>query len=451
MDENKKEVVVQKEQRRVLVTRTNRNAVVLIIAVFLVAALSGLLGAFKNGEFQKTYDYVVVNKEVSELNYEDPVFEDMSKDSREVFSVEDKIIYDEITNESSIVTVDWYGGYYKNYFFASYWFYLETLFNTVLVLIFYIALVNFLVSRRQDKDELYNTLSEEINGMVVDNELPAVTFEPFLEVWNNNRKVKQHIANVKYKISKLVKRTKYKIRKVFYHKNENGDLVFIYPEGIDQKYKFFQLRKRYLQFRQLKFYRKKVGYEELLTKSYIETNVIYEKVKHFNKIDPSFIYSGNNGLHKTTDEYSSIKGDKKAFSKDLRKKVIIGFSITMMVTSILAFTMFRAEDNWIVIVYMVFLRMLPLVVQTIMGIDYTNVYMEKQLIPTLKYRISIASIFIANEGKVGLFENIPFLEIKKLEVDKVKDTKVEEKEEEKIEPTPRLEFVVKNLQLKEVN
>jgi len=444
-DGKEKETTQETAGRRVLVSKTSRNGIILILAVLIVAGLSGLLGAFKNGEFQRTYDFVSVNVAVADLDYEAEIFDQMSKDSRQVYSIEPKIIYDEETNTTTIQETNWYSGYYKSYFFASEWFYLETLFNTVLVMIFYISLINFLISRRQDKDEIYIALSSDINGMIVDNDLPAVKFEPFLDIWNNNRKIKQHIANVKFQISKLIKKTPYRIRKVFDKKDDKGNILFVFPAELHEKIKFYHLIKLNRRRRQLKFYQKKTILESKLTKSYIENTVVFEKVKYFKQIDPSFIYSGKNGLHKTTDEYSSIQNDGKVLSKDLRKKVLVGFSITMMITSILAFTMFKATDDWIVIVYMVALRMLPLVLQTIMGIDYSNSYMQKQLIPTIKYRLSIASVFLANDGKMGIFDNIPFLEIKQI----IEEPK--KAEEPKPKFIPRLEDIGKNLVLKEVS
>lgn len=395
-----------------LVSETSRNGFVLFLAILIVAILSGVLGAFKNGEFQRSYDFVEINKPLLEVDYTSQEFENYKNDSREYIFDKTVLMYDEVLGENYEETVVWYKGYYKNYFYASSWFYLETLMNTLSVMIFYIALIQFLISKKKSNDKVFITVTGEINKIIVqDNAIPASSFEPFLDDWNNERKVKQFISNIKYKISKLERRTKFKVRKQFFKKNEEGKMVFYpNPEVLEKEFKWYQFLKKEKRFRDkcIKYIDKKQTWESFLTKDFIEENVVYEKVKYFRHIYPSFIYNGKNGIHKTTDEYSAIDSDSKRMRKDLFKKIILGFSVTAAFATILSFTLFRANDSWMIIVFNVVLKMLPLVLQWILGVDHSNVYMSEQLIPTQRYRLSIMSLYLANKERYSNVEKMHY-------------------------------------------
>lgn len=391
----------------VLVSETSRNGIVLFIAILFVAILSGVLGAFKNGEFQRSYDFVSIEKPFEEVDKTSDEFESYRKDSRETIVDKVVIMYDEELGENYEITVRWYKGYYKNYFFGSSWFYLETMMNTISVMIFYVALIQFLVAKKKEKDKVYLSLTGDINKIVVlDNSVPASSFEPFLGDWNDNRKVNQFISNTKYKLSKLERRTRFKVRKQFFKKNE-GKMEFVEtPEILSKTFKWYQIfnKDKRLKRKCRKYVNKKMTLESFLTKEYIEENVVYEKVKHFKYIYPSFIYNGKNGIHKTTDEYSAINSDDKRMRKDLIKKIFLGFSSTMVFATVLSFTLFRANETWLLVVYNVVLKMLPLVLQWILGIDYANSYMSDQLIPNQKYRLSIISLYLSNKDKYNTIQ-----------------------------------------------
>jgi hypothetical protein len=390
----------EKTGASVLVSETSRNGMVLVIAIIFVSIMSGILGAFKNGEFQKTYDFVQVEVALSEVNFEDEVFSQMTKESRKFIYDKKIIMYDEEIGETYEILVPWFKGYYKSYFFDSSWFYLETMMNTIMVTIFYIALINFLIAKKKSKDAVYIKLTGEINDIVVEkNEVPSTTFEPFLDDWNGERKKRQFKSNVKYKLSKLERKTSFKIKKIFQEKDKEGKVHFTYePDFLKEKFKWLSknLKK---QKKAKKYINKKMSLESFLTEDYIEENVLYEKVKHFRYIYPSFIYNGKNGVHKTTDEYSAITSDDNKKSKDLVKKIFLGLAATSAFATVLSFTLFSADENWLVVVYTVILKLLPLVLQWILGVDYSNVYMSGQLIPTQKYRLSIINMYLSNKHK----------------------------------------------------
>ena len=179
-------------------------------------------------------------------------------------------------------------------------FYSETFLHTLMVMILYIALTNFLIVRKKEDNENYKKLIKDLNEITIEtNSLPATTFEPFIEEWNNQRKIKQHISNIKYKLSRLENKTSYKVRKTFYVKTDQG-IVFKEPE-----------QESLLNRKERKYLYKKKELETFLEKEYIEKHVLFEKVKHFKKIHPSFVTTGKNDIVKSTDEYSSIKNNKE--------------------------------------------------------------------------------------------------------------------------------------------
>jgi hypothetical protein len=399
----------EKTGASVLVSETSRNGLVLIIAILFVSIMSGILGAFKNGEFQKTYDFVLVDIALDEVDYESDIFSQHTEKSRDFIYDKEIIMYDEQLGETYTLLVPWYKGYYKNYFFVSSWFYLETMMNTIMVTIFYIALINFLIAKKKSRDAVYLKLTGEINKIVVEeNDVPSTTFEPFLDDWNNVRKKRQFESNIKYKISKLERKTKFKIKKVFQIKDDDGKVKFTYePEALDKKYKLTQwFKKDYrIQRKAKRYINKKLSLESFLSKEYVEENVLYERVKYFKYIYPSFIYNGKNGIHKTTDEYSAITSDDKKKKKDLVKKIMLGFSATAAFAMVLSFTLFSADENWLIVVYTVILKLLPLVLQWILGVDYSNSYMSDQLIPTQKYRLSIINMYLSNRDDYIKLQN----------------------------------------------
>ena len=232
----------EKMGTNILVSETSRNGIVLIIAILFVSIMSGILGAFKNGEFQKTYDFVQVDIAISEVDFNDPVFSQLTDKSREFIYDKEIIMYDEEFGETYVIKVPWYKGYYKNYFFNSSWFYLETLMNTIMVTIFYVALINFLIAKKKSQDRVYLRLTSEINNIVVErNDVPSTTFEPFLDDWNSSRKKRQFKSNIKYKLSKLERKTKFKIKRLFQEKDENGKVRFNYePEILTKKFKWYE-------------------------------------------------------------------------------------------------------------------------------------------------------------------------------------------------------------------
>lgn len=383
---NNQENKIKTGDTNVLVSTQTRNLFVLIVAVIVIMIISGILGAFKSGKFMKTYDFVEVNIPYDEVNYNDPIFKDLTDRSKEVIKYEKEYMFNEETQENIEIKVKMYKGYNTKYFFQSSWFYGDAALNTLIVLIFYITLVGYLLAKRMMNDQLYIKLEGELNQLVIEeNQLPAVTFEPFIYDWNMIRKKKQHISNIKYKLAKLEQKTPYKIRKEFYVKNEEGKVVF-------------QIPNRELTYKEFKYLETKENLESYITDEYINEHVEFEKVKYFKYIHPSFVTTGKNEIIQSTDEYSAIQTNKEKQSKDYAKKALLGLAISFAIASLLSYTLFKIDEGWLVVVWNVFMRMLPLVLQVVLAIDYVNRLMGTQKIPVLRYRLNIANLYLANKS-----------------------------------------------------
>lgn len=372
----------------ITVTNQVRSIILLILATLLVSMLAGILGAFKSGKFYKTYDYIEVNIPLEEVDYDDDIFSNLTKGSREIIKYEKEYTIDINTGEEVITHIKMYKGYYTQYFFASGWFYAETLLNSLMVMILYMALVNFLIGRRAEKDLIHKQLENDLHDLInVKNSLPSASFEPYMENWNHRRKINQHISNMKYKLAVLEEKTKYKIKKTFYVRTENG-MVFMKP---DESVK--------LTFREKRYLTKKESIEAFLEPEYIEKHVVFKKVKYFKTIHPSFVTTGKNEVTKSTDEYSSIKSNQKKQGEDYFAKLLIGLSFSFTIGIILSFVLFRIEDHWLIILYSVMLKLLPLTLQIIFAVDYSNRHIEFQRIPNLRYRLNIASGYLTHRSQ----------------------------------------------------
>lgn len=384
--ENKRDVI-KEITNTTLVKNQTFHFLTLIFATIIILVISGILGAFRSGKFEKTYDYVKVNQNYQDIDYNSEVFKFWSKESKEVIEIRTELIYHEPSGTFIEIEYPFYKGYYSNYFWESSWFYVDTLTNSLIIMLFYITLTNFLISRNKAKNGEYLYLKDEINEIVlVKNEIPSSSFEPFMEKWNYGRKVNQHISNVKFKLSKLESKTKYEIKKEFYIIEENGDSTFKIPD-------------RVLTPEEEKYLKTKKELELLITEQYIKTNIRFSKVKHFKTIHPSFVTTGKNSIIESTDEYSSIKSDTNKRSEDFTKKGLFGLALSMVIASVLSFTLFSAEEGWLLILYSIFIRLLPLVLQVVMSLMYINTHFEQQLIPTLKNRLNIINIYLSDKNK----------------------------------------------------
>lgn len=373
---------IEAKETNILVSKNARSLLILILATIVIMLINGILGAFKSGKLYKTYDFVEVNILLEDVDYSLPIFESYTKASREIIKVEKRYVYDEETNENFVITVEMYKGYYTKFFFQSYWFYTDTGLNSLTAMILYITLVNFLIAKRSSENPIFKKLDEEINELViVTNSVPSTTFEPFMEEWNNQRKIKQHISNIKYKLAVLENKTPYKIKKAFYIRNGNG-LIYQIPE-------------RTLTKKEQKYLEKREALESFITQEYIENHVLFEKVKNFKTIYASFVTTGKNEIVKSTDEYSSIRSNANKQLEDYLRKALLGFAIAFGTGILLSFVLFRLDDDWLFVVFSVALKMLPLILQAILANSYSNKHITVQMIPIQRYRLNLINMYLS--------------------------------------------------------
>ena len=74
------------------------------------------------------------------------------------------------------------------------------------------------------------------------------------------------------------------------------------------------------------------------------------------------------------------------------------------------------------------LKLLPLLVQVILAINYSNVYMENQLIPTLRARVGLASLYMSKKDDI------------KIHYVKEESKKAQEEKQETEEPKEKVEL-----------
>jgi len=263
---------------------------------------------------------------------------------------------------------------YTKFFFQHNFWYVTTITRTVSAILLFFSIFNFLLTKHKDKYKRYIELNDEITTLT-NNNLDPSTFEPWMEdVFNHDRKIKQHIDNVKYELSKLEQRTSYKIR------------MLAKKDPTNPKCRHYLHKREDLQ--------------AMLNESYINDVVIHRSVKNFKYIHPSFILCGVNRIGRTTDSYSLLQSDASRLSKDIMVKALISMLLTIMFATLLTMTIVTAADKpWYWVVIDILTTVAPLLIQIPMAYDYCNTYMEEHLITNLLSRRTIALLYLADMQK----------------------------------------------------
>lgn len=283
---------------------------------------------------------------------------------------------------------------YTKFFFQSAWWYFDTGLSLVSAVFLFYALFNYLLVRSKD------TRVEHVNGEHVikqlnEKYLDPDTFEPWIDVvFNRERKVKQHIRNIRYELKKLEIETPYEIRRRF--KNHFKAVTEV-PEGnlLPVLYKPMSKKERaYLD--------KKEELLEKLAEDYIKEYVIDNDVANFKEIKAGFVYSGINYEGAGQDEYSTIKTDQQRVRSSIVSKLLVSLAVTLSFASILTvLSVTVSQQNTLWIVLTVLMKIVPLFLQVYFAIDYNNWFMENQLLPNLKFRENIAMLYLAEMKRQG--------------------------------------------------
>ena len=108
-----------------------------------------------------------------------------------------------------------------------------------------------------------------------------------------------------------------------------------------------------------------------------------------------FVYNGETGIGRSVDSYSLITTDSERVGRDAWKKIlysllsVVAFAILLTVTAV---TSVGKDPLWIVI--NVIAKIAPLLLQIPLAIDYSNSFMDVQIIANLLYRRSIGLLFL---------------------------------------------------------
>jgi len=294
---------------------------------------------------------------------------------------------------------------YTKFFYEHPFWYISTATSLGSALILFYSMFNYLITVMREKYKKYVDLDNKMTD-AVDKFLDPVTFEPWIDNdFNTRRKIQQHKFNVKYKIDKLERKTPYKVKrklKPYFDelrqfnkiRREDEALITYNPKDILKGL-------GPLKFREQHYLNKKERLLYLLDDAYIEEYVVSGRVKYFRYVYPMFVYNGENGLGKTIDSYSLIKTDAKRISSDASSKMIISLVVTFLfavLTTVTVVASVEQQPFWIII--NTISKLAPLVIQVPLAINYSNDFMNKQLIGNLISRHSILLLYLA-ETKGG--------------------------------------------------
>lgn len=305
-----------------------------------------------------------------------------------LYKVQYIIAHPELTpDEQMTITVpDAFGvNMYTNFFYEHLFWYISTAVSLGSAIMLFYSLFNYLITSMKDRYKKYVMLEEELNT-AVKQYLDPVTFEPWMDnVFNPRRKINQHKLNTKYKIDKLERRTPYRIKarlRAYFEGIRKGT-------PIDPPAKLNIFEKSYLRKKQRLLY--------LLDESYINEYVVSGRVRYFKHIYPMFVYNGENGVGRTVDSYSQIRSDAAKISSDAGGRIAMSVILTFLFAILATITIVTAYDQqpfWIVVT--IISKIVPLFIQIPFAIDYSNNFMNKQLIGNLIARRSIGLLYLAD-------------------------------------------------------
>lgn len=281
---------------------------------------------------------------------------------------------------------------YTKFFFEYPFWYVSTIISLGSAIILFYSLFNFLVTLAKEKYKRYVDLSNQVEDMT-EKHLDPVTFQPWLhDVFNYHRKIQQHKTNVKYDIDLLEQKTKYEDRKK----------VKPYFESLRRKEDGKDILKSIgkLNGREKRYLKRKERLLQLLDESYIQEYIVDGRVKHFKYISPMFVYNGSDNEGLSVDSYSLINSNERRIVKDAGIKVLwalINTFLFAILITVTAVSSYQQDPFWIVINAVS--KIAPLLLQVPLAIDYSNVFMDNQLVNNLISRRSIGLLYLADVKK----------------------------------------------------
>lgn len=384
---------VIKTGKQIISNKQSRSTLFLILSIIAVLALNALLPLIEGGahytEDAQAMPYIEYEKLHEEndhymLTYATEarilLYKNEYRQEHPDMSIED--VYKIRVPDEFEVKV------YTEFFYTSRTWYTTTAVQIISIIIIFYSLFNYLLVRHKLVYRDYVELNEEMHTITT-SMLDPVTFEPWMHnSFNRKRKIAQHIANVKYELDKLQKKTNYKVRIEYKQYMKDMRAFQLDPENHDEPIPSKKLQK-YLE--------KKAKLNDLLDKDYIEDYVVDGKVKHFVYIQPAFVLCGVNVIGATTDAYSLIDSDMGRIGKQAGFRVVRIAIITIALALVTTLTVMSSiEQSWYWIVINIITKIMPLGIQIINAYDYRDNFMTTQLIPNLQHRRSISFMYMAD-------------------------------------------------------
>lgn len=255
------------------------------------------------------------------------------------------------------------------------------------VILFY-SVFNYMLIVLKGDHVRYNELTKSVQKLC-DESLDPVSFEPWMDhVFNHNRKVYQHKANIRFKIEALERKTNYEIKRKFkkYYAVQDETKAAIVLKALQP-----------LKRKERKYVESKDRLLALLDDVYINNYAVNGHVKHFRYIHPLFVYNGTNDVGRTVDSYSTVRTDGERIKDDAFKKVLISLGISVVFAIVLTMTAVSSSSlPWYWVTINMVARISPLLIQIPLAIDYSNSFMDQQLVSNLVTRRAIGLRYLAD-------------------------------------------------------
>lgn len=385
--------------------KKSRSIIFLVLSFVFILAINSVLPVIQGEAHYTAEEIEVTYREFKNMKQDNSNYQLTWSSKIRMANYIDKYInsHPELSEEEKMmVTVpdNFKVNVYTKFFYEYPFWYISTITSVGSAIILFYTLFNYLIIVAKESCKRYVEIEAQVDEMT-DNYLDPVTFEPWMDNnFNYRRKVAQHKSNVKYEIDKIERKTSYtikrKLRPYFdaladQRVDENGMRVNN-PETI-----LNELGK--LSWRERRYLYEKEKYLALLDESYISNYVINGKVKHFKYIFPTFVYNGSNGLGKTVDSYSLIQSDSKKVTSDAANKITVSVIMTVLFAVLLTVTAVSSQEQapfWVVVNAVS--KIAPLFLQVPLAIDYSNHFMNDQLINNMISRRTIGLLYLAEHN-----------------------------------------------------
>jgi len=390
---DKVEQAVEKATQ-IITNKKSRSVIFLLLSLLVVLGINGVLPVIEGqaqytvGAVDMTYgEYEVLKAENN--NYRITWYSEQAIN----LYVANYVLQNPGTNPFEVEIPDNFKIQVNTKFFFEYPFwYISTAISLGSAIMLFYSLFNYLITLARERYKRYVDISNEVDEMT-EKHLDPVTFEPWIhDVFNRQRKIQQHRSNVKYNIDLLERKANYAIRKKFkpyfnaLRKGEDAKLIL---ESLGE-----------LTRKEIYYLKKKERYLQLLEEDYIKEYVIDGFVKHFKYISPMFVYNGTENEGVSVDSYSLLNSNERRLAKDATSKIFWTIATTFLfaiLITVTAVSSYQQDPFWIVINAVS--KIAPLILQVPLAIDYSNTFMDGQLMTNLISRRSIGLQYLADIKK----------------------------------------------------